>query len=134
MENPRRLYYLDDDTDDLHFFREAAESLGHNVEIFVNGTMMLKALKKETLPDIIFLDIRMPVFDGEQILDLLKKDEHCKDIPVVLISGAFAKSSVAHYLEAGASYIMKKASNLEDLNASLAYVLGIDWRSFKAYA
>jgi CheY-like chemotaxis protein len=134
MENPRRLYYLDDDTDDLHFFREAAESLGHEVEIFVNGTMMLKALKKEVLPDIIFLDIRMPVFDGEQILDILKKDEQCKHIPVVLISGAFAKSSVSHYLEAGASYIMKKASSLEDLNASLAYVLGIDWRSFRAYS
>jgi hypothetical protein len=52
----------------------------------------------------------------------------------VLISGAFAKSSVAHYLEAGASYIMKKASNLDDLNASLAYVLGIDWGSFRAYS
>jgi CheY-like chemotaxis protein len=78
MENPRRLYYLDDDTDDLHFFREAAESLGHNVEIFVNGTMMLKALKKETLPDIIFLDIRMPVFDGEQILDILKRTNIAK--------------------------------------------------------
>lgn len=134
MENPRRLYYLDDDTDDLHFFKEAAESLGHHVEIFVNGTMMLKALKKGMLPDIIFLDIRMPVFDGEQILDILKKDEQCKHIPVVLISGAFSKSSVAHYLEAGASYIMKKASSLEDLNTSLVYVLGIDWGNFRAYA
>jgi CheY-like chemotaxis protein len=84
------------------------------------------------LPDIIFLDIRMPVFDGEQILDILKRTNIAK-ISVVLISGAFLNRRwrITSKL---ASYIMKKASNLDDLNASLAYVLGIDWGSFRAYS
>jgi CheY-like chemotaxis protein len=134
MENPRLLYYLDDDTDDLHFFKEVAEALGHEVEIFVNGKVLLQTLKKGRLPDLIFLDIRMPVFDGEQILGILKDDERCKHIPVVLISGAYSKSSVRQYLDAGAGYIMKKADSLEDLKSSLQYVLGIDWGNFRAYA
>lgn len=134
MENPRLLYYLDDDNDDLHFFNEVAESLGHKVAIFVNGMMMLKALKTGELPDIIFLDIHMPVYDGEQILSILKKDERCSKIPVVLISGAYSKAMVGRYLDAGAGYMMKKSASLEDLKSSLESVLRIDWDTFRAYS
>jgi len=134
MENPRVLYYLDDDTDDLHFFKEVAEGLGHKVELFVNGNIMLKSLKKGNLPDILFLDIRMPVYDGEQILDIIKKNDDWKQLPVVMISGGFAKSDVSRYLATGANYIMKKPDTLGDLKASLQEILRIDWDSFQAYS
>ena len=133
MKDTQSIYYLDDDPDDLHFFKEVAENLGHNVSIFINGNVMLKALEKGKLPDIIFLDIRMPVFNGEEILDIIKKSEVWKEIPIVMISGAYPKSLVKRYLESGANYLMKKPGNLGDLKISLEQVLSIDWNNFQAY-
>jgi len=133
MKIPQIIYYLDDDPDDLYFFKEVAETLGHSVSIFVNGNVMLKALGKEK-PDIIFLDIRMPVFNGDEILDVIKKSEDWQNIPVVMISGAYPKSLVQRYLDSGANYLMKKPIDLGDLKASLEQVLNIDWNTFQAYS
>ena len=134
MKDPQSIYYLDDDPDDLYFFKEVAENLGHSVSIFINGNVMLKALEKGNLPDIIFLDIMMPVFNGEEILDIIKKSDVWKEIPVVMISGTYPKSLVKRYLESGANYLMKKPSNLGDLKISLEHVLSIDWNNFQAYS
>lgn len=133
MKAPQIIYYLDDDTDDLYFFKEIAEALGHEVTIYVSGHEMLRTLSKGKLPDIIFLDIRMPVFNGEQILDVIKKSEEWQHIPVVMISGAYPKSAVRQYLDSGANYLMKKPSDIADLKSSLEQVLSIDWKNFQAY-
>jgi CheY-like chemotaxis protein len=134
MKPSQLIYYLDDDTDDLYFFKDVAESLGHNVSIFISGNIMLKALgKPEQVPDIIFLDIHMPVFNGEEILEVIKKSDSWKHIPVVMISGAYPKKLVRTYLEAGANYLMKKPM-ATDWKHSLEHVLNIDWNNFQAYS
>lgn len=134
MKANQQIFYLDDDIDDLYFFKEVAEGMGHTVTIFINGNEMLKALKKpENQPDVIFLDIHMPVFNGEEILNILKKSDDTRHIPVVMISGAYPKKLVRHYLEAGANYLMKKPV-ITDLRATLEQVLDIDWKNFQAYA
>ena len=134
MKPEKLIYYLDDDIDDLHVFKEVAENLGHQVSIFINGHEMLLTLrKKKPLPDIIFLDIHMPVFNGEEILHVLKKSDEWKHIPIVMISGAYPKKLVRHYLDAGANYLMKKPTFV-DLKTSLEQILVIDWTTFRAYA
>ena len=132
MKLRQLIYYLDDDVDDLFFFKEAAETLGHDVITFVNGQEMLRTLSKKPFPDIIFLDVRMPVFEGEEILQVIKKTEESKNIPVVMISGSYPKSVVQHYLDSGANYMMKKP-DFGDMKSALEYVLKIDWDNFHAY-
>ena len=132
MKLRQLIYYLDDDVDDLFFFKEAAEALGHDVVTFVNGQEMLRTLSKAPRPDIIFLDVRMPVFEGEEILHVIKKLEESKNIPVVMISGSYPKSVVQHYLDSGANYMMKKP-DFGDMKSALEYVLKIDWDNFHAY-
>ncbi len=129
MKTPQNIYYLDDDTDDLYFFKEIAESLGHEVNIFVNGTEMLRTLRKGGLPDIIFLDIYMPVFDGDAILDIIKQNDEWKHIPVVMISGLYPRSDSEKYFNSGANFVMKKPVNFTELKSSLEQVLNIDWRN-----
>lgn len=129
----QKIFYLDDDLDDLYLFKEAAESLGHLVTIFVNGNELLRTLNQE-LPDIIFLDIRMPVFNGDEILHIIKKNPLLADIPVVMISGFSPKSLVRTYLEAGANYLMKKPDANSDYRTVLDHVLKIDWKTFQAFS
>ena len=127
MKASQLIYYLDDDIDDLYLFKDVAEHMGHRVQIYINGNVMLHALeKKSKLPDIIFLDIHMPVFNGEEILNVIKKAPNWKHIPVVMISAAYPKKLVKSYLEAGANYLMKKPPASE-WQMALAKVLEIDW-------
>lgn len=131
MMEPKFIYYLDDDKDDLDFFRDATKALGHEVMTFQNGNEMLSALRYGKQPDIIFLDIHMPILKGEEMLQILKKSEEWKHLPVVMISGAYPKKLVRYYLEVGANYLMKKS---HDLKPALEQVLGIDWKNFHAFA
>lgn len=127
MKTTKLIYYLDDDVDDLNFFKEIAEVLGHKVALFTTGQELLYALKyHETKADILFLDIHMPVLNGEEILNVIRKSEEYKHLPIVMISGAYPKKLARTYYEAGASHLMKK-SGFNDLKASLDQILRMDF-------
>ena len=88
MKKAKSIYYLDDDYDDLDFFKEITEELGHTVKVFSDGRKMLLVLDvQEEKQDVIFLDIHMPVLNGEEILEIIKKSDVLKNIPVVMVSG-----------------------------------------------
>lgn len=130
MKTPQLIYYLDDDNDDLIFFKTIAGDLGHTVRLFTNGNELLYSLKYDfEKPDILFLDVHMPVLNGEEILYVIKKSEDYKHIPVVMISGAYPKKLVRHYAEAGANFLMKKKPLVNDFKAALEEVLQIDFKS-----
>ena len=123
MTKPKSIYYLDDDSDDLYFFKNAGGGLGHKVTIFSDGHEMLQALKSKTQnPDIIFLDVHMPILNGEEILNVIKNSPELKNIPIVMISGAYPKKLVRQFTDAGANYLMKKTS-ISDLKVSIGLAL-----------
>ena len=74
MGKSQTIFYLDDDDEDLDFFKEVAEELGHTVRGFSEGRIMLLVLETELVkPDIIFLDVHMPILNGQEILEIIKK-------------------------------------------------------------
>ena len=128
MKNSKLLFYLDDDPDDLEFFTEAAEALEQRVKLFLNGNELLYTLKHDPIkPDIIFLDVHMPILDGDEILNILRKNDEYRDIPIVMISGAFPKKLIRDYMASGADYLMKKP-NGNDLKEVLEKVLEVDFK------
>jgi len=135
MKKTKLLYYLDDDSDDLIFFKNAAVSLNQQVSLFSNGHDLFQSLRfTDKKPDIIFLDLHMPIMNGEEILHRIKHSDDFKDIPIVMLSTAYPKKMVHYLLDNGANYLMKKPSTHKDLNAVLAEVLEIDWNKYKASA
>ena len=50
----------------------------------------------------------MPILNDEELIDILKKNEEWKNIPVIMISGAFPKKMLKHYLAIGVNQIMKR--------------------------
>lgn len=132
MKKSQTLFYLDDDTEDLDFFKEVAEELGHNVRIFSEGRIMLLVLETEMeKPDIIFLDVHMPILNGQEILEIIKKSDTLKKIPIVMVSGAYPKKLVRHFSDLGVNYLMKK-HHVHDYKESLEEVLNAHLASFKA--
>lgn len=126
MKKSKSIYYLDDDRDDLYIFQQVAQSLGHEVKTFINGHELLSSLiPPQKKPDVIFLDIHMPILRGEEILIILKSSEVWKHIPVVMISGAYPKKLIRYFTEVGANYLMKRPV-MNDFKNALEEVLKID--------
>lgn len=72
-----------------------------------NGLQALEKARLQT-PDLILLDMHMPVMDGYQTLIELKKDPILKDVPVVAISADSFKEAVDEVMQAGANdYVLK---------------------------
>jgi len=97
--------------DDDRFTRLAVEkylrSFGHNVLTAEDGREALE-LVKEHEPDLILLDLMMPVMDGETFLQKLRKELGKQDLPVIALTALAQKDKVVKILRFGAlDYITK---------------------------
>lgn len=75
---------------------------------FSKGMRALKYLKESRTPDLIILDIEMPVIDGYEMLDMIRKKEELKDVPVLFLTSNKDKEHVVKAIQGGANdYIAK---------------------------
>ncbi len=81
----KQVLVVDDDPLIVKILKEPLERLGFDVEMASNG---LEALNKVKLcrPDLIVLDILMPLLDGFKTARLLKFDKRYKDIPIIVLT------------------------------------------------
>jgi len=86
----KRFLLIDDDTDDRELFCEALATVDPVVECdhAMDGAEALNRLRSKEIsePDIIFLDINMPVMNGWQFLTKLKSEAAYSHIPVIVYS------------------------------------------------
>jgi CheY-like chemotaxis protein len=90
-----RLFIIDDDNDDVFFFREAISELNIacRVTTFTNGKLLIDYLSDEGLrPHMIVLDLNMPLMDGLTVLKRIKANEELKKIPVFVLSTSHSQS------------------------------------------
>ncbi len=120
MEKKFTILLVDDEQDFLDPITFWLESKGYIVKIASNGLQALDSLK-ETTPDIIFLDVNMPVMDG--ITALKKIREMNPDIPIIMITGAPEK--VPRLDEMRISGYFPKKGTLEELEQFLEPILRI---------
>ncbi len=84
----KNVLIIDDSIEIQILLRFLLESKGYHVDCSSNGEEALKRLGiDEVLPDLILLDLQMPVMDGLSFLNIKKKNLMLKNIPVVLMSG-----------------------------------------------
>jgi CheY-like chemotaxis protein len=99
--------------DDTEFYIKLYKSKllteGYVVTTANNGVEAIKAITAEK-PDIILLDLVMPVMDGFKFLVTIKADPRLKDIPVVVFSGKGNSDEVGQAITAGASDFLVKAT------------------------
>ncbi|QLG46567.1 response regulator [Costertonia aggregata] len=116
------IYLADDDEDDRIFFRDAFSDIPSDSEIseFTNGVALLKALHDASeLPDVIFLDLNMPLMDGFECLADIRDIKKFSKIPVIIYSTSFHKKEVERLQEMGATKYLKKPSSFNQLKTLL---------------
>jgi CheY-like chemotaxis protein len=84
------------------------ESLDMKIDVVENGEEAIRYLKTGSRPDVILLDMMMPVMDGYETLAALKMDDNFRKIPVIAVTANAMKGDREKCLEAGAwDYISK---------------------------
>ncbi len=130
-DEPVKVLLADDDKDDQEIFQEALnETQIPNELTTVNNGMELMENLKDPLtpnPDIVFMDINMPVKDGKQVLAEIKADENLKDIPTVILSTSQNEKDVAESFEAGANLYVPKPYSFRNFIALLKKIFSLKW-------
>lgn len=102
-----KILVVDDDANVLESIQGMLSAFGYDVLPFTDGTEALNAMRN-TLPDLVLLDIAMPVMDGFQLCKCLKDDRDLKDIPVIFMSGMTAMADkIKGFKAGGVDYITK---------------------------
>ncbi|MBU0947054.1 MAG: response regulator [Proteobacteria bacterium] len=107
---------VDDTKENLRILVMALESEGYAVRPARTGQMALEAARKES-PDLILLDIMMPVMDGYQVCEALKADTHLKDVPVIFISALDDITDKMKGFSAGGVDYISKPFQMEEVLA-----------------
>ena len=79
---------IEDDNEFRDMLRELLEEEQYRVVAVSNGAEALETLRGETLPNVILLDVSMPVMDGFDFLRFRNDDPQLAAVPVVLVTNA----------------------------------------------
>ena len=114
MEN-KKILIVEDDKVLLNLMRDQLSAQGYEVLGASNGQDGLD-LALKTHPDLILVDVVMPVMSGMEMTERLREDEWGKDVDIVVLTNLVSGKNIAEFLEKGAyDYLMKSDWSMEDL-------------------
>lgn len=117
-----RIFIAEDEPDIRELIEFTLRYGGHEVHSVSNGEEALLEVKKYK-PDLILLDVRMPVMDGIEVCKRIKADRDLKNIPVVFLSAKGQTNEINAGLGAGAVDYLLKPFAPEELNKRLREIL-----------
>jgi phosphoserine phosphatase RsbU/P len=106
MNNPKILI-VDDEPFNVDYLEQELEDSNFELITANNGQDALDKVQSES-PDLILLDIMMPVMDGFEVLSRLKANPSTRDIPVIVISASNNLQSVVKGIQLGAEDYLPK--------------------------
>ncbi len=123
----RSFLLTDDDTDDRELFAEALASIDPTIRCLFaeDGEAALNLLSQQQSehPDIIFLDINMPVMDGWEVLTRLKQNNKFLHIPVMMYSTSSALRDMKIARDLGALCFITKPNDYKLVRGMLELVI-----------
>jgi len=120
-----RVLHIDDDFEEREIFSEALLIVDPTVSVrgAYSGANAFSMLENENLPDLIFLDINMPLMNGFEVLQLIKNSPRLEKIPVILLSTSFSEHDIKRGFHLGATRYIVKPNDLHTLAQSLKILL-----------
>ncbi len=126
-EDKATIMVVDDTPANLKLLDSMLRPRGYRVQVFPRGDLALEAAAKNH-PDLILLDVSMPVMDGYEVCRRLKADEALRDIPVLFISAWQDMADKAKALAAGGVDYITKPFQFEEVYARVQVQLEVSGR------
>ncbi|MVM38126.1 response regulator [Spirosoma sp. HMF3257] len=118
------IYVVDDDHDEHDLLKSifASQHANCDLKCFSDGTELLTQLTHRIdhrLPDLILLDLQMPILSGYDILRLLKRDADWKHIPIIVYSTSASPLNIYRCNQLGCSAFIIKTNDYLKKNERL---------------
>lgn len=118
----KNILLIDDDLEDQEIFQSAVLQAADDasVQSFSNAKEALAKLNKGELnPDVIFLDLNMPIMSGQEFLAAVKSTDGIKNIPVIIFSTSSNESTIKLTKDLGAAAFITKPNSFTILVQTL---------------
>ena len=133
MENDAlHILMADDDEDDRMFFREAIQEIKVRTKVTLvnDGLQLMNYLNQpgNHLPNVVFLDLNMPLKSGMDCLIEIRKDSRLKDLAVAIYSTSSTEEYIEEAFVKGANIYIKKPDDFSALKVILEQVINLNWQ------
>ncbi|MBE9226670.1 response regulator [Phormidium sp. LEGE 05292] len=115
---------VDDTPDNIRFLSTLLQEQGYNVRKAISGKMALTAIRT-ILPDLILLDINMPIMNGYEVCQELKNDDTTKTVPIIFISALDDVTDKVKAFRLGCADYITKPFQMEEVLARIQNQLAI---------
>jgi DNA-binding response OmpR family regulator len=123
MGRTPRVLVVEDEQDIAALIKHALERAGDaQVEIVSSGDTALRAAS-ETVPDLVILDLNLPVLSGTEVCRILRAKPNTAAIPIIMLTARTAESDRVAGLDLGADDYVTKPFSLRELAARVRAVL-----------
>jgi len=116
----------DDDGEDVDLFKDVLSDLAMDVHLQVaaNGIELMKMLEvTEVFPELIFLDLNMPLKNGMICLQEIKANPLWKNIKVIILSTSSHQDQIKAAYDKGADFFLTKSASYTDFKNKVAACL-----------
>lgn len=118
----KRILVVDDEPDFLDIVRQVLEARGYGVASAADGAAGMAALRADR-PDLVILDVNMPVMSGYDVCREIRADPALSDLPVVMLTIRNRDQEIVEGLDCGADEYMAKPFEPRELIARIRNLL-----------
>src|SRR6266446_3391556 len=122
MAEQSKILIVDDEPFNVDLLEQELEELGYETISAANGQEALARVAAEA-PDLILLDVMMPIMDGFTVCRILKGNEETRFIPIVIMTALDGIDDRIKGIEAGADDFLTKPINQRELFARIETAL-----------
>lgn len=130
--NIMNIVLADDDSDDRLLFEEAIEEINvkTKLSLFNDGKELLDYLMLPNIvfPEIVFLDLNMPIKNGMQCLKEIRGNNKLKDLCVAIYSTSSSEQDIEETFVNGANIYINKPNSFSALKKIIEKILKINWQ------
>lgn len=123
MSQNRSIVIADDEPHVLRSLEFILKKAGYQVRTAANGQEALNLIE-QAIPDLVFLDIQMPIMDGHTVCRTLREQEAYQDLHVIMITAKGQENARTQSIEAGANEFITKPYSPRKLLARVQEILG----------
>ena len=120
--NKTKILIVDDEPDLVQTLQDRLEMNGYNIITAGNGKEGLEKAIQEK-PDIVLLDVIMPIMDGLEMLEALRKNPECKSCAVIMLTARSQRQDIVQAKACGIEDYIVKPFNLSEMIEKIENVL-----------
>ena len=120
----KKILIIDDDVSIVRLLSKQLNAIGYKTSCAYDGYQGFK-IAKETKPDLILLDLKMPAGGGVNTFNNLKSTIYTSDIPIIIITSLSSDEVQKLVMEMGADFFLSKPIKSELLLAKIKEFIGV---------